>query len=65
MADIKVADHSVYARHTVASGETLGKIAKHYYGDAMKYKDIFAANKNILKNPDMIHPNQELVIPNL
>ena len=65
MADIKVADDSVYARHTVASGETLGKIAKHYYGDAMKYKDIFAANTNILKNPDMIPPHQEVVIPNL
>ena len=65
MADIKVEDSSVYARHTVSSGETLGKIAKHYYGDAMKYKDIFAANTNILKNPDVIHPDQELVIPNL
>lgn len=65
MADIKVADETVYARHTVASGETLGKIAKHYYGDAMKYKEIFAANTDILKNPDMIHPDQELIIPNL
>lgn len=65
MADIKVEDSSVYARHTVSSGETLGKIAKHYYGDAMKYKDIFAANTNILNNPDVIHPDQELVIPNL
>lgn len=65
MADIKVADESVYARHTVASGETLGKIAKHYYGDAMKYKEIFAANTDILKNPDLIYPDQELVIPNL
>ncbi len=65
MADIKVEDESVYARHTVSSGETLGKIAKHYYGDAMKYKEIFAANTNILKNPDVIHPDQELVIPNL
>lgn len=65
MADIKVADESVYARHTVKSGETLGKIAKHYYGDAMKYKEIFSANTDILKNPDLIHPNQELVIPNL
>tara|TARA_R110002049_G_scaffold72097_7_gene186036 strand:- start:5235 stop:5612 length:378 start_codon:yes stop_codon:yes gene_type:complete len=65
MADIKVADESVYARHTVASGETLGKIAKHYYGDAMKYKEIFAANSDLLKNPDVIHPNQELIIPNL
>ncbi|OZV66629.1 peptidoglycan-binding protein [Winogradskyella aurantia] len=64
-ADIKVADTSVYARHTVKSGETLGKIAKHYYGDPMKYQKIFAANTDILKNPDLIHPNQELIIPNL
>ncbi len=65
MADIRVADDSVYHRHTVKSGETLGKIAKHYYGDAMKYKEIFAANTDILKNPDLIHPDQELIIPNL
>lgn len=65
MADIKVADESIYARHTVASGESLSKIAKHYYKDPMKYTAIFEANKNILKNPDLIHPGQELVIPNL
>ncbi len=65
MADIKVADDSVYARHTVESGESLSKIAKHYYGNAMKYNAIFEANRNILNNPDMIHPGQELVIPNL
>lgn len=65
VANIGVADTSVFARHTVASGETLGKIAKHYYGDAMKYKNIFSANTDILKNPDVIHPNQELIIPNL
>lgn len=63
-ADIKVADTSVYARHTVKSGETLSKIAKQYYGDASKYQKIFAANTDILKNPDLIHPNQELIIPN-
>ncbi|MFY0714201.1 LysM peptidoglycan-binding domain-containing protein [Seonamhaeicola sp. NFXS20] len=65
MADIKVADESVYHRHVVKSGETLGKIAKHYYGDAMKYKEIFNANSDILKNPDLIYPDQELIIPNL
>jgi len=64
-ADIRVSDESVYHRHTVKSGETLGKIAKRYYGDPMKYKQIFQANTNILKNPDLIHPNQELVIPKL
>ncbi|MFK8059305.1 MAG: LysM peptidoglycan-binding domain-containing protein [Polaribacter sp.] len=65
MADIKVEDDSVYANHTVASGETLGKIAKQYYGKASKYVAIFEANTNILKSADVIHPGQELVIPNL
>ncbi|GER59109.1 LysM peptidoglycan-binding domain-containing protein [Patiriisocius marinus] len=65
MADIKVADTTVYARHTVASGESLSKIAKHYYKDPMKYNAIFEANKDQLKSADVIHPGQELVIPNL
>jgi LysM repeat protein len=65
IADIKVADTTIFANHTVKSGETLGKIAKQYYGSAGKYTVIFKANTNILKNPDVIHPGQELVIPNL
>lgn len=65
LANITITDDSVYHRHTVAGGESLSKIAKHYYGDAMKYKEIFSANTGILKNPDVIHPDQVLVIPNL
>ncbi|MER3318537.1 LysM peptidoglycan-binding domain-containing protein [Flagellimonas sp.] len=64
-ANITVEDDSVYARHTVKSGESLSKIAKHYYGDPMKYTKIFDANTNILKDPNVIHPDQVLVIPNL
>nr|WP_299345065.1 LysM peptidoglycan-binding domain-containing protein [Allomuricauda sp.] len=64
-ANISVEDDSVYHRHTVKSGESLSKIAKHYYGDAMKYNKIFDANTNILSNPDVIHPDQVLVIPNI
>ncbi len=64
-ANITVADESVYHRHTVKSGESLSKISKLYYGDPMKYKKIFEANTGILKNPDVIHPDQVLVIPNL
>ena len=64
-ANISVADDSVFARHIVKSGETLGKIAIQYYGKASKYQDIFKANSDILKNPDVIHPDQELIIPNL
>jgi nucleoid-associated protein YgaU len=64
LANIIVEDTSVYHRHEVKSGESLSKIAKHYYGDPMKYKVIFEANTNLLDNPDMIHPGQVLVIPN-
>lgn len=65
LANISVDDTSVYHRHRVKSGETLGKIAKHYYGNASKYQAIFKANSDILKNPDLIYPDQELIIPNL
>lgn len=65
IANISVADESVFHRHTVKSGETLGKIAVQYYGKASKYQDIFKANSDILKNPDLIHPDQELIIPNI
>lgn len=64
-ANINVENTSYYHKHTVASGETLGKIAKQYYGKAGAYMKIFDANVNILKDPNVIHPNQELIIPNL
>ncbi|WP_373517333.1 LysM peptidoglycan-binding domain-containing protein [Pricia sp.] len=63
-ANITVADETIYAKHVVKSGESLSKIAKQYYGDPMKYKKIFEANSGILKNPDVIHPDQVLIIPN-
>mgnify|MGYP000005578164 FL=1 len=65
IADIQIRDASVFHRHTVKRGETLGGIAKQYYGNAMNYKQIFQANTGVLKNPDTIFPDQELVIPNL
>ncbi len=65
MADIKVTDTSVFAHHTVKSGESLSKISKQYYGDANKYNKIFEANRGKLKSADLIHPGDELVIPNI
>ncbi|MEL7041793.1 MAG: peptidoglycan-binding protein LysM [Pseudomonadota bacterium] len=49
--------------HTVKSGDTLSKLAKKYYGDAMRYPDIFDANTPMLKHPDKIYPGQVLRIP--
>ena len=63
MADIKVEDESVYAYHTIQKGESLSLIAKHYYKDVMKYKEIFEANRDVIKDVNVIHPGQEIVIP--
>jgi nucleoid-associated protein YgaU len=57
------APQAVY--YTVQSGDTLSKIAKEQYGDAMKYPVIFKANKPMLKDPDRIYPGQVLRIPPL
>ena len=51
--------------HTVVSGDTLSKIAKKVYGNAMKYPVIFEANKPMLSHPDKIYPGQVLRIPTL
>lgn len=51
--------------HTVVKGESLSKIAKEMYGDAMKYPVIFEANRPMLSHPDKIYPGQVLVIPNI
>jgi nucleoid-associated protein YgaU len=49
--------------YEVQPGDTLSKIAKQEYGDANAYMTIFEANKDILKNPNLIHPGQKLKIP--
>lgn len=49
--------------YTVVSGDSLSKIAKHLYGDAKKWRKIFDANKDKIKNPDLIYPGQVFTIP--
>ncbi|CAL2082668.1 Potassium binding protein Kbp [Tenacibaculum sp. 190524A05c] len=61
----EIAEEEMAQFHTVVSGDTLGKIAKEFYGDAMKYPVIFEANKPMLKHPDRIYPGQVLRIPPL
>ncbi|MDH3254129.1 MAG: peptidoglycan-binding protein LysM [Acidobacteriota bacterium] len=51
--------------YTVQSGDSLSKIAKQQYGNAMKYPHIFEANKPMLSDPDKIYPGQVLRIPPL
>lgn len=51
--------------HVVQAGESLSKIAREHYGDAMKWNVIYEANANKISNPDIIHPGDEFVIPTL
>jgi len=49
--------------YVVQSGDTLWGIAKKYYGDGNQYTKIVNANKDKIKNPALIYPGQQLVIP--
>ena len=49
--------------YTVVSGDSLSKISKRLYGDAAKWKKIYEANTDQIKNPDLIYPGQVLKIP--
>ena len=72
---VKVANHVTVAgdsevailgsvrQYTVKKGDSLSKIAKAMYGDASKWKLIHEANKARIPNPDLIHPGEELTIP--
>ena len=49
--------------YVVVKGDSLSKIAKREYGDANKWPTIYEANKDLVKDPDLIYPGQELKIP--
>ncbi len=49
--------------YEIVSGDTLGAIAKRYYGNASKYTKIFEANKDIISDPNKIYPGQKIRIP--
>lgn len=49
--------------HEVKKGDTLSKIAAKYYGDPGLYTTIFEANRDKLKDPNLIRIGQKLRIP--
>lgn len=51
--------------YTVQSGDYLKKIAKQIYGDASKWEAIYEANKDLIKNPNLIYEGQVFTIPDL
>ena len=49
--------------YVVQKGDSLSKIAKREYGDANKWRAIYEANKDLINDPDLIYPGQELKLP--
>lgn len=49
--------------HKVVRGDTLWAIAKKFYGKGSQYPKIYNANKDKVKNPNLIYPGQVLTIP--
>lgn len=49
--------------YTVKRGDCLWNIAKKYYGNGSKYTTIYNANRDKIKNPNLIYPGQVLWIP--
>jgi nucleoid-associated protein YgaU len=49
--------------YTVVKGDSLSKIAKREYGDANKWRAIYEANRDLIKDPDLIYPGQLLNVP--
>ncbi len=49
--------------YEIQSGDTLSKIAKRVYGDAMAYKKIFEANREVIEDPDKIFVGQKIRLP--
>ena len=47
--------------YEIKSGDNLSKIAKKYPG--MTWKKIYEANKDIIKDPNIIYPGQKIKIP--
>lgn len=58
-------DEHTLQSYTVVKGDSLSKIAKRVYGKASYWRQIFEANRDNVKDPDLIYPGQVLRLPEL
>lgn len=49
--------------HTVSKQDTLYSLARQYYGDQAKWRDIYNANRTAIPDANKIRVGQRLVIP--
>ncbi len=49
----------------VQPGNSLWRLARASYGEGLRYSVIYEANKDQIRNPDLIYPGQVFVLPKL
>jgi len=57
------AAHAGARRHTVVKGDTLSNLAQRYYNNRARWRDIYAANRTVMKHEGDLRVGMELVIP--
>ncbi len=57
---LQTAQKEVY---TIRRGDTLWAIAKRYLGSGLRYTTIFQDNREVINNPDLILPQQQVKVP--
>ena len=65
LADQTEQDDFVVAQRTVERGNTLWAIAREKYGEGILYVHVYEANKDQIRDPDLIYPGQIFVLPEL
>jgi LysM repeat protein len=57
------ADSTGLRTHTVQAGDTLSKISQQYYGNRTRWRDIYAANRGVMKSESDLKLGMQLKIP--
>jgi len=56
-------DKSIQQYYEVKKGDCLWNIAKNRYNEGIAWTKIFRANQELIENPDLIYPYQQIIIP--
>jgi nucleoid-associated protein YgaU len=48
---------------TVVAGDNLWDLARRFYGDGMRFRQIYAANAAQIREPRLIYIGQKFVVP--
>lgn len=63
-ADVEAPEQTIEVEYyEIQSGDSLWKIADQFYGNGSEYAKLFEANREVIKDPDLIFPGQMIRIP--